>query len=66
MADDDDDDDEIMPVEGWQGRDIEITLDSACCNHVLDAEDAPGYLVSESPRSRRGQNFIVDNGESAE
>ena len=37
-----DDGDEIMPVEGWQDRDIEITLDSGCCNHVLDAEDAPG------------------------
>ena len=58
-----DDGDEIMPVEGWQDRDIEITLDSGCCNHVLDAEDALGYLVSESPGSRRGQNFIVGNGE---
>ena len=55
------DGDEIMPVEGWQDRDIEITLDSGWCNHVLDAEDAPGYLESESPDSRRGQNFIVGN-----
>ena len=29
-----DDGDEIMPVEGWQGRDIGITLDSGCCNQI--------------------------------
>ena len=49
-----DDEDEIMPVEGWHDRDIEITLDNGCCNYVLHAEDAPGYLVNESPGSRRG------------
>ena len=27
------------------------------------AEDAPGYAVQDSPGSRRGQNFIVGNGE---
>ena len=57
------DGDELMPVEGWQDRDIEITLDSGRCNHVLDAEDALGYLVGESFGSRRGQNFIVGSGE---
>ena len=58
-----DDGEEIMPMEAWQDRDIEMCLDSGCCNHVLDAEDAPGYLVSESPGSRRGQNFVVGNGQ---
>ena len=58
-----DDGDEITPVECWQDRDIEIMLDSGCCNHVLDTDGAPGSLVSASPGSRRGQNFIVGNGE---
>ena len=58
-----DDGDEIMPTECWHDRDIEIALDSGRCNHVLDAEDAPGYSVVESPGSRRGQHFIVGSGE---
>jgi hypothetical protein len=58
-----DDGDPVMPVGEWHDVDIEVTLDSGCCNHVLDAEDAPGYQVSESAGSRRGQNFIVGNGE---
>ena len=52
-----------MPVGGWRDRDIDITVDSGCCNHALNAEDAPGYLVSECPGSRRGQNLNVGNGE---
>ena len=44
---------------------IELTLDSGCCEHVLDVADAPGYahFISESPGSKRGQRFIVGNGE---
>ena len=59
---DDEDNDMIMPVGDWQDVDINIALDSGACNHVLDAEDVPGYRVVESPGSRRGQNFIVGNG----
>ena len=58
------DDEEVLAhVDYWQDVDIEMTLDSGCCNHVLDVEDAPGYTVQESPGSRRGQNFIVGNGD---
>ena len=44
--------------------DIEVTLDSGCCEHVLDLGDVPGYdaFLTESPGSRRQQNFIVGNG----
>ena len=52
----------VLPVGEWQDVDINIALDSGCCAHVLDAEDVPGYRVVESPGSRRGQNFIVGNG----
>ena len=60
--DTDDHDDEIL-IADWQDLEIEITLDSGCCEHVMDIGDAPGYLVGESPGSRRKQNFIVGNGE---
>ena len=29
----------------------------------MAADNAPGYEVQDSPGSRRGQNFIVGNGE---
>ena len=49
----------------WQDREIELTLDSGCCEHVLDIVDVPGYanFIVESTGSRRGQNFVVGNGE---
>ena len=54
----------VPPVEGWVETDIDMVLDSGCCEHVMDAEDAPGYSVTESPGNRRGQNFVVGNGET--
>ena len=51
-----------MSVE-WRDVDIELILDSGCCEHVMDAEHAPGYPVLPSPGSLRGQNFFVGNGE---
>ena len=56
----DDADDTILPV--WADVEIEVTLDSGCCDHVMHADEAPGYLVTDSPGSLRGQNFIVGNG----
>ena len=42
---------------------MEVALDSGCVEHVCDRSDAPGTEVTESPGSKRGQNFIVGNGE---
>ena len=53
----------VMNVGEWQDIDVEVTLDSGCCNHVLPAEAIPGYEIEESPGSRRGVNFVVGNGE---
>ena len=53
----------LMPVEDWVDRDFEVILDSGACTHVIDAEDAPGYRLEESPGSRRGATFVVGNGE---
>ena len=53
-----------MAVGDWKDRTIDIILDSGCCRHVMPPPEAAGYVVKESPGSRRGQNFIVGNGES--
>ena len=44
---------------------IMVTLDSGCCEHVLDLEGAPGYqeFLMPSPGSIRKQNFVVGNGQ---
>ena len=62
----DDGEDQVLPVlENWVDTDIEITLDSGCCEHVMDIADAPGYcaFITESAGSRRRHNFIVGNGQ---
>ena len=51
-----------MPLAEWHDREVDITLDSGACENVIDAEDAPGYLVIESAGSKRGQNFVVGDG----
>ena len=63
---DDGDADCVFPVlENWVDTEIEVTLDSGCCEHVMDIADAPGYgaYIMESSGSRRRQNFIVGNGQ---
>ena len=60
---DDEDDVEAMRVGEWEEVDVEVTLDSGCCTHVLPGEAIPGYDIEASPGSRRGANFIVGNGE---
>jgi hypothetical protein len=54
----------ILPVADWRDTDILVTLDSGCCEHIMDVGDAPGYEahVKESAGSRRGQSFTVGNG----
>ena len=56
-------DSELLMAE-WVDVDIEVALDSGCCDHVMDTEQcAPGYEVHESEGSRRGAAFLVGNGE---
>ena len=56
-------DEHLFQVGEFVERDIEIILDSGCSAHVMDSEHAPGYNVSPSPGSMRGQTFYVGNGE---
>lgn len=53
-----------LPVGEWKPVEIQVTLDSGACDHILDAEDAPGYEVQPSMGSRRGRNFVFGNGET--
>ena len=55
---------DILPIEQWIDRTIEVTLDSGACDHILDLTDAPGYaqFLAESPGSRRDQMYVVGNG----
>ena len=55
--------DELMNVAGWQDVYMGVALHSGACRHVMAADDAPGYVVHDSPGSRRGQIFIVGNCE---
>ena len=56
-------DDHLLNME-WTDIDVEIALDSGCCDHIMDVEElAPGYAVMQSERSKRGAGFIVGNGE---
>ena len=32
-----------MSMEEFVETDIFLTLDSGCCNHIVDMADAPGY-----------------------
>ena len=59
----DEDDAEVLNIDDWEDMDVEVTLDSGCCKHVLPAESIQGYPIEDSPGSRRGANFIVGNGE---
>ena len=54
---------EVLNAGTWQNREIEMILDSGACRHVIPPSEVSGYPVRESPGSRRGQNFVVGNGE---
>ena len=59
-----DDESDVLGVDTWIVTGIEITLDSCCCEHVMDLGDAPAYsaFLVESAGSKRRQNFVVGNG----
>ena len=54
-----------MAIQEFVETDILLTLDSGCCDHIVDIADAPGYacVLGPSPGSQRGQRFVVGNGD---
>ena len=55
----------VMSLEDFVETDILLTLDSGCCDHIVDMADAPGYaaVLHPSPGSQRNQKFVVGNGD---
>jgi len=55
----------VMAMEDFVETDILLTLDSGCCDHIVDMADAPGYacVLHLSPGSQRGQKFVVGSGD---
>ena len=55
----------IMSLEDFVETDILLTLDSGCCDHIVDMADAPGYasVLHSSPGSQQNQKFVVGNGD---
>ena len=46
----------------WIDVEFEVALDSGSTDNVCHEGDAPGYLVEPSQGSRRGQQFVVGDG----
>ena len=46
----------------WEDILFEVALDSGCTDHVCAEIDTPGYRLSDSPGSKRGQCFIIGDG----
>ena len=61
----DDAGDEVLAADTWVDTVVYKTLNSGCCEHVMDITDAPGYhaYLVQSAGSKRKQNFVVGNGQ---
>ena len=46
----------------WGDLEFEVALDSGAVIHVCAPTDCLGYAFSESPGSRRGQEFLMGDG----
>ena len=59
-----DDESDVLGIDTCVDSDIEIILDSGCCEHVMDLADPPGCgaILVETAGSKRKQNFVVGNG----
>ena len=43
----------------WKVIEFDVALDSGSVVHVFSLHDVPGYKLSESPGSRRGQDLLM-------
>ena len=50
--------------EQWEDLEVEVALDSGSVVHVCAPADCPGYLLRESPVSRRGLEFLMGDGDT--
>ena len=55
--------DEVNIAEGGFAEDvIQVALDSGAGGHVANRNVATSYSITESPRSKAGQHFVVAGG----
>ena len=52
----------MVNEDEWVDVEFEVALDSGSMEHVCDEIDTPGYELQESEGSKKGQNFIVGDG----
>ena len=52
----------LMANEDWNDLEFEVALDSGAVIHVCSPTDCPGYVLEESPGSKRGQAFLQGDG----
>ena len=52
----------LVNEEAWKDLEFEVALDSGSVVHVCSTDDCPGYLVGESPGSKRKQQFLMGDG----
>ena len=52
----------LVADDKWEDLEFEVALDSGSVVHVCAPGDIPGYLVQESPGSKRGQEFLMGDG----
>ena len=52
----------LMTEHEWTDMEFEVALDSGAVVHVCGPDDCPGYLMEESPGSRRKQVFLMGDG----
>ena len=58
-------DDQVLAAEAdgvWTDMEFEVALDSGAVIHVCSPSDCPGYMLEESPGSRRKQKFQMGDG----
>ena len=48
--------------DAWTDIEFEVALDSGAVVHVCSPGDCPGYVLEESPGSKRGQQFLMGDG----
>lgn len=60
--DDDEDDEVLVNQEEFQEVDIVAAGDSGCGDHILSADDVPGYAVQPSEGSLKGKGYVAANG----
>ena len=53
----------LLSDEAWKDIEFEVALDSDSVVHVCSMDDVPAYRLGESPGSRRGQEFLMGDGD---